>query len=791
MVTTWPDTRDVEESELLLGEESGGGGQGQVLRVLGRSPGLVYKRYRVPGAHPDALKLLVDIPSSMPPADRERLLRLSAWPLARVVRHGQVSGFLMQEIPSRFYAPNSVGANKLRELQYLVYERKPAWGDIVQGDVNAKIRIEVAREFANLVHLLHDRSLVIGDVSMTNVLWAPGDPPSILLIDCDGIRQLGSPPVFQQADTLDWGDPQQPASGPDLDSDRYKLALLVGRVLCKAPYLRPGDELQLVPDLPSIISLRVHELWVRAAGPRADRPHASDWITALNGGAEVPAVRSGPRRGGKATPLKVRMLDGRYQLEARLGPGAMGSVWKAYDTRLERTVAVKELVSGSGSGEDLAVRRERMRREALALAKIDHPAIVSIYDLVYAGRGRDPWIVMSYIRGRPLHSIISDSPGLDEQKVASIGLPVLHGLMACHERHVYHRDVKPANILLSDDGTVHLVDFGIAQIGGSDPLTAETKVIGTPEFLAPELFTGQPAGPLTDLWALGVTLYYALDGRSPFRAETMAGTIASILSRNPPEPRTRGEVAALVLRMLSKDPAERPDAATVAAVLQRIARGGQTGPSHMSHTRAAATRQDLETGQRQQHSADLQRTRPPLMLTPLTGMPTVDAAKMVSDWPADHAAADLLKLGETQAAQIINQCDDPVAGKLLSAIAIEQPAQGRKILEMLTTERAGRLLDHMSSIASAPVLSLPPLTGALHVLAHAADPTVVAILLKMNASSAAALVKAMDTERTVRLLAQAPPAAAANLLRSLPPVRRQDLMSRLPQEFCSLVAHHL
>jgi serine/threonine protein kinase len=268
------------------------------------------------------------------------------------------------------------------------------------------------------------------------------------------------------------------------------------------------------------------------------------------------------------TPRPVRLLNNRYRLEEQLGQGSMGSVWKAYDTRLERTVATKELVSGRDGGEDLDIRRERVRREALALAKVEHPAIVSVHDLIYEGPGHDPWIVMAYVRGRPLDLIIKDAQPLDERRVAGIGLAALQGLVACHEQHVYHRDVKPANIVLSDNGVVHLVDFGIARIVGKNPLTVDSNVIGTPEFLAPELFTDHRAGPATDLWALGVTLYYALEGRSPFRAETLPATIAAILSKNIAEPRTKGDVAALVLTMLRKRPAERPEAATVAAVLR-------------------------------------------------------------------------------------------------------------------------------------------------------------------------------------------------------------------------------
>jgi hypothetical protein len=494
------------------------------------------------------------------------------------------------------------------------------------------------------------------------------------------------------------------------------------------------------------------------------------------------------------TPSQLRMLNHRYRLEERLGQGAMGSVWKAYDTRLERTVAAKELVAGPDSGEDLDVRRERVRREALALAKVEHPAIVNVHDLIYEGSRQDPWIVMSYVRGRSLASCIAGGQPLGEQKVAGIGLAVLQGLMACHTRHVYHRDVKPANIVLSDDGTVRLVDFGIARIVGKNSLTVDSTVIGTPEFLAPELFADRQPGPGTDLWGLGVTLYCALDGRSPFRAETLQATIAAVLGKNPAEPRGGGELAALVLTMLRKRPVERPDAATVAAVLRRVAGGGEAGPSHQTGPRTVPVRQappprgraDAPRG-----AASGGRAAGPARLTPLHGMPAVSAAKMVTDWPADRAVTNLLALERTAAARIINHCDDPVAGRLLTGIAAVEPARARRILEMVTTERAGRLLDHMSSLAAAAALSLGPPTGAVRVLAQAGDLTATGVLLEMRPPAAAGLLVAMDTGRGVTLLGQASPATVADILRNVPGSRRQELLSRLPELPRALVARHL
>ena len=488
------------------------------------------------------------------------------------------------------------------------------------------------------------------------------------------------------------------------------------------------------------------------------------------------------------TTRTVRVLNERYRLQDRLGRGAMGSVWKAYDARLERIVAAKELVSGADTGEDLGVRRERVRREALALAKVEHPAIVTIHDLIYEGTGQDPWIVMAYVRGQTLDASIRERR-LGEQKVASIGLAVLQGLMACHGQDVYHRDVKPANIVLCDDGTVRLVDFGIARIVGKNPLTMDSNVIGTPEFLAPELLTDHRPGPATDLWALAVTLYYALDGRSPFRGETLAATLAAILSKNLAEPRAGGEVAALVLTMLRKHPDERPDAATVAAVLRRVASGGRAATSR----RPDAPRQDGPAAQEGtgRGPTAAEPARAPIRLTPLHGVPALTAAKIVSDWPTERAVTDLLALDEKAAAGIINRCGDPVAGKLLSGIAADEPATVRKILEMVTTERAGRLLDHMSSLAAAAALSLATPTGAVRVLAQADDLTATGVLLEMRAPTAAGLIMAMDAERGVKLLGHAAPATVADILRNVPDSRRQALLKKLPEPSRSLVAKHL
>jgi len=483
------------------------------------------------------------------------------------------------------------------------------------------------------------------------------------------------------------------------------------------------------------------------------------------------------------------VLNRRYRLVQRLGEGGMGSVWQAYDAVLDRAVAAKELISDPYDAEPAAVRRERVRREALAMAKVEHPAIITIHDLIYVGSAKDPWIVMGYARGRPLSAIIKEDPPLSEQRVAAIGRDVLAGLRACHEGSVYHRDVKPANIIVAGDGSVRLVDFGIARIVGTDPLTADTKILGTLDYLAPEVLNGRPAGSATDLWALGVTLYHALTGKPPFLAETPAATVGAIFFRNPPEPRGGGRLAELVLQMLRKRPQDRPDGATVTSILRGVAatgsRGGggtgghqyRTGQDGTGPCRTAPSRQPPGPG----HVT--QPIRPPQRLTPLYGMPVLNAAKVVADWPTERAAAALLGLGATEAANIVNQCEDAVSGRLLTAIAVDQPDRARKILEMVTMERAGQLVDHMSSVASAAALSIPPPSKAARILDRADLPTVVGTLSELPARGAAAIVLAMDEPRAIEVLGRASPATVAAILANVPPAGRDALLSGLPPRF--------
>jgi DNA-binding helix-hairpin-helix protein with protein kinase domain len=278
----WPDGHDIGENSLQLGDELGGGGQGTVWSVNGWAVPLAYKQYTSPGADGMALQALVSLPTALTPSERNWLLRDTSWPLARVMRGGQVSGFLMQEIPGRFFGPDRTGRPKLRELQFLLFPMRPMWETIVSAEVTADLRVSVAAQCAQLFCLLHGKSLVIGDVSMKNIMWAPGTPAQVFFIDCDSFRPSGNRPVFPQPSTPDWDDPQHPGQyGADLTTDRYKLALLVGRILACHDTLRPGKPLTLPAEIPDRIAVEVTELWDRAAGPRDTRPDAAQWLRAL------------------------------------------------------------------------------------------------------------------------------------------------------------------------------------------------------------------------------------------------------------------------------------------------------------------------------------------------------------------------------------------------------------------------------------------------------------------------------------------------------------------------------
>ncbi|WP_414168202.1 serine/threonine-protein kinase [Streptoverticillium reticulum] len=257
-------------------------------------------------------------------------------------------------------------------------------------------------------------------------------------------------------------------------------------------------------------------------------------------------------------PDAGRLIAGRYRLLERIGRGGMGTVWRAEDELLARQVAVKRLhVSPGLDDEDLATLYERTRREARSAARINHPNVVVVHDVVDdAGL---PCIVMEYVPSTTLGDVLKRGT-IGPEEAARIGRGMIAALRAAHAAGVLHRDVKPGNVLLSHDGRVVLTDFGIAQSTGTSTLTKTGEMVGSIDYIAPERVKGARPGPAADLWALGATLYQALEGRPPFRRDTGVETAYAIAMDPLPPPRHAGPLARLIETLLAKDPSLRPPA---------------------------------------------------------------------------------------------------------------------------------------------------------------------------------------------------------------------------------------
>ncbi|RKE19501.1 serine/threonine-protein kinase [Streptomyces sp. TLI_171] len=267
-----------------------------------------------------------------------------------------------------------------------------------------------------------------------------------------------------------------------------------------------------------------------------------------------------------------RLLAGRYALGERLGRGGMGTVWRARDEMLDREVAVKELTVSHLSEEDLEMLQSRMKREARAAARIKHPGVITIHDVLEQD-GR-PWIVMELVDGRPLSDVISQDGTLTPREAAEVGLQLVAALHRGHQLGVLHRDVKPANVLLEHGtGRVVLLDFGIAKFEGAMDITRPGDLVGSPDYLAPERAQGQRPGPASDLWALGATLYHAVEGESPFRRDNPLSTLTAVVDEPLPELRRAAGLGPVLAALMAKDPAERPTADEAVRLLREVADG--------------------------------------------------------------------------------------------------------------------------------------------------------------------------------------------------------------------------
>jgi serine/threonine protein kinase len=265
-----------------------------------------------------------------------------------------------------------------------------------------------------------------------------------------------------------------------------------------------------------------------------------------------------------------RVVAGRYRLLEPLGRGGMGVVWSARDELLTRPVAVKEVhYPPTISDAEKESLRERTMREARAAAALDHPCAVRVFD-VCEDDGQ-PFIVMELIVGRTLSDVVREDGPLSPAKAAEIGACLVDALQAAHAAGIVHRDVKPGNVIVRDDGRVTLTDFGIASTAGDPSLTSTGLLLGSPAYIAPERARGGRPEPESDWWSLGATLYTAVEGRPPFDKDEPFATLTAVVSDDPAPARRAGPLAPVLDRLLDKDPAARPDPEELRPLLRAVA----------------------------------------------------------------------------------------------------------------------------------------------------------------------------------------------------------------------------
>ncbi|MDJ0466474.1 serine/threonine-protein kinase [Streptomyces sp. H27-C3] len=321
------------------------------------------------------------------------------------------------------------------------------------------------------------------------------------------------------------------------------------------------------------------------------------------------------------------LLAGRYRLGESIGSGGMGRVWRAHDEVLHRTVAVKELTAGLYVAEaDRVILHARAQKEARAAARINHPGVVTVHDVLE--HDNRPWIVMEYVDGPSLADAAKESGPMAPAEAARVGLHVLGALRAAHAAGVLHRDVKPGNVLLAKDGRVLLTDFGIAAIEGDATITRTGELIGSIDYLAPERVRGGDPGPASDLWALGATLYTAVEERSPFRRTSPISTLQAVVAEEPLPTRHAGALGPVITALLRKEPEDRPSVAEAERMLLDAMEGREPRAAQAYVPTQRVTQGDL----RETNTAKSPPVLPPVATTPFAPVPAAAPAGRFGGW---------------------------------------------------------------------------------------------------------------------------------------------------------------
>ncbi|MBP2339180.1 serine/threonine protein kinase [Saccharothrix coeruleofusca] len=372
-----------------------------------------------------------------------------------------------------------------------------------------------------------------------------------------------------------------------------------------------------------------------------------------------------------------RLIAGRYRLRHVLGRGSMGTVWAAHDEVLRRDIAVKEVLRPPGMPDHEAdLLRERTLREARSAAQLAHPNLVTLYDVVQLDG--EPYVVMELVPSASLAEVIRRHGPLTTQQGAAVADAVAAGLEAAHRAGITHRDVKPGNVLIADDGRVKLTDFGIARNGAEATLTSRGIALGTPAFIAPEVAAGDDVSPAADLWSLGATLFAAMTGQDPYEGANLLQTINQVVHGDVPPAEAAGELAPVVAGLMTKDPAERMPLAEV----RRLVRPLLPELGAFPVDREDETRPVVEV------------VRPPLV----TPKPVIPGDTPLADDPGPLPFA----LSPTPTRSTPPRRRGPLATALLTALALLLFAAGGGAGFALTRTAAG-----------APLLPPPPAEGTV------------------------------------------------------------------------------
>ncbi|MGH3883147.1 MAG: serine/threonine-protein kinase, partial [Pseudonocardiaceae bacterium] len=295
----------------------------------------------------------------------------------------------------------------------------------------------------------------------------------------------------------------------------------------------------------------------------------------------------------------ARLVADRYRLDQPIGAGAMGVVWRAHDLRLDRTVALKELLTQPGlAAAEEETAKARAMREGRIAARLQHPHAICVYDVALdTGSTGDrvvPWLVMEYLPSRSLATVLAEQGTLPPHEAARVGRQVAAALAAAHGAGIVHRDVKPGNILLGRNGIVKITDFGISRATWDATVTRTGILAGTPAYFAPEVARGELPGPAGDVFSLGSTLYTAVEGEPPFGLdENTLALLRTVAEGRVRSPQRAGPLATVLMQLLADDPMQRlsmPDAVTALRSIEEATTAGPVAPGPVASPSTAPPR---------------------------------------------------------------------------------------------------------------------------------------------------------------------------------------------------------